>query len=101
MTAFDQTQTLNDLDPSERLGTLIELLNIFNSKKSYTPGQTLPKFFCTGMVMVAVIGDINDWAAYKGTNDQPVSVIAKQGQKMTEHDARMYFPELEDLEYRD
>lgn len=57
------------------------------------------------VAIVASIGIEGAWAAYIGaadvqTEDAALAVVAANGAKLTERDARHFFPEI-DLPYRD
>ena len=57
-----------------------------------------------GCAIVAVIGRNNDWAAYIGgcppeSEEEGLAFVAAHGAKLSEEDARHFFPDLE-LVYR-
>jgi len=51
-------------------------------------------------VVVAVIGWANDWAAYRSPEGTSVETCAREGNKISEREARSLFPELEKMYYR-
>ena len=59
-----------------------------------------------GCAVVASIGYGNDWAAYIGgcdpqSEEEGLMFVANHGAKLSEKDARHFFPTLDELSYRD
>jgi hypothetical protein len=50
--------------------------------------------------VVAVVGWVNDFAAYEGTLDQSFDQIARNGDKIGEDEARRIFPNMKGYSYR-
>ena len=53
-----------------------------------------------GYKVVAVIGGIDDFAVYQGRGRWPVDTIAREGDKISEEQARRLFPELSNYMWR-
>ena len=57
-------------------------------------------FFAGGIRIVAVAGEVDDWAAYAGQINCPPEDIAREGGKIGESTSRMLFGWLLHLNYR-
>jgi len=73
----------------------------------FAPDKFEGRYFNTngyGCAVVASIGHGGDWAAYIGgcpghREEEDLDFVARFGAKLSEHDARHFFPEI-DLPYR-
>lgn len=74
----------------------------------FTPGRFAGRYYNScgyACAVVASLGYADDWAAYiggcPGENEEGIlTYVAAYGTKLSEKDARHYFPELAEMAYR-